>query len=240
MQESSKVVAARIINTKRPASLLDAPCGSGWLLERITYRVEADGIDLFDAPGHKYRTFLTHDLDNGLPPDLPVYESIVCCEGIEHFGNPGLFLTSAWEHLDDKGFLMITTPNVWYPASKLQFLARGFFPGFPSLAGKIRRGTHMHIMPWSYPQLYLFLKLYGFTNITIHSEPLNRPKHFMERLVALPQKLYCKNKLRKSSGSERAFWKDAVSSASIHGRHLIITADKDPSFRPPGELAEPG
>ena len=32
--------------------------------------------------------------------------------------------------------------------------------------GKVRRGSHMHILPWSFPQLHLFLTLAGFARIT--------------------------------------------------------------------------
>lgn len=224
MQESSKVVASEIIHQFRPKTILDAPSGGGWLTQRLQYAAEVDGIDLFADSGSGYRRVIKHDLDYGLPSDLPKYDAVVCCEGIEHFANPDLFLKSARERLQPNGLLLVTTPNVWYPAARLQYLLRGFFPGFPCLIGKIERGTHMHIMPWSYPHLYLYLKLNGFRDIQLHEEPLSRAKHWGERLLALPQKVYCRSKMKKSEGETRQFWETAMSAPSLYGRHLIVSA----------------
>lgn len=227
MQETSKIVTAGIINSRRPKTILDAPCGRGWLPEKLAYDACVDGIDLYEVPRGRYRDVLKHDLNLGLPSELPTYDCLVCCEGIEHIGNPFLFFKTAMGHLNPKGFMLITTPNIWYPAARLKFLMRGFFPGFPCLAGKILEGTHMHIMPWSFPKLYLYLRLNRFKNITLHLEPLSRPKHLLERFVALPQKIYCKGKIRKASDSEeRRFWQTAVSGPSLYGRHLIVTAER--------------
>lgn len=226
MQESSQKVTADILNQRQPASLLDAPCGKGWLAERLNYHPTIDGIDLFDTPQSGYRQVLKADLDYGLPEGLPSYDCISCCEGIEHFGNPDLFLKTAKRHLNPGGWLVITTPNIWYPAARLQFFLRGFFPGFPCLVGKIQRGSHMHIMPWSYPHLYLYLKLNGFKNIQLHAEPLSKAKHFSEKILALPQRLYCKRRWKRaSSQEEKEFWKVSMSGPSLYGRHLIVTAE---------------
>lgn len=205
MRESTQQTVLQILNKKQPKTILDAPCGKGWLGAKLSYPAQIDGVDLFEQEPSGYRTFVQHDLDYGLPQGLPQYEAVLSCEGIEHFGSPDLFLKTAYERLLPGGLLLITTPNIWYPASRLQYLLRGFFPSFPCLTGKIERGTHMHIMPWSYPQLYLYLKLNRFTDIELHWQPLSRPKHFWERLLALPQKAHCKAKAKKSSGETAAF-----------------------------------
>lgn len=161
----------------------------------------------------------------GFPDDLGLYEAIVCCEGIEHFGNPGIFFTTAREHLVRGGRLIITTPNVWFPEARLQFFLRGFFPSFPCLVGRIKRGTHMHIMPWSFPQLFLFLRLNGFEKITLHDIDEKKPKRIYERLLGVPQALYCRHKRAKShTEEERIFWSFAGSEQSIYGRRLVVSA----------------
>ena len=230
MQESSKIATAAIINSRRPATILDAPSGGGWLPAKLDYEAVIDGVDLYAETSTKgYRQVVKADLDMGVPHELTggAYDCVASCEGIEHLGNPALFIKSAFDKLKPDGFIIITTPNVWYPASKLQYLARGFFPGFPCLTGVAGRGDHMHIMPWSFPQLYLFLELGGFSDIRLHDEPLGRAKHLFEKVVAIPQRIYCKGKLRKAkTEKERAFWSDAMSRPSIHGRHLIVTANK--------------
>lgn len=149
----------------------------------------------------------------------------MCCEGLEHFGNPELFLRTAFRHLEAGGLLIVTTPNVWYPEARLQYLLRGFFPSFPSLAGKIRRGTHMHIMPWSFPQLYLYLSLAGFGTIRLHEVDEPKPKRLYEWVLGWPQYLYCMSKTRKAaSEEERSYWRQAGSRQSVWGRRLVVSA----------------
>ena len=228
MQDSSKDAVLKLLHALEPKVLLDAPCGDGWLAKRFDRPVEIDGIDLFENPQSAYRNLYAMNLDDGLPDTLGQYDCIASCEGLEHLGNPELFLRSAYSHLKPGGVLLLTTPNIWYPQAKLQYLFRGFFPSFPSLVGKIQRGTHMHILPWSFPQLFLFLKLSGFVSIELHEEPLGEAKHFFEKFVALPQYFYCLSRLRRSkTAEEKSFWQLARSKPSLYGRHLIITAKKD-------------
>ncbi|PIQ10888.1 MAG: methyltransferase type 11 [Hydrogenophilales bacterium CG_4_9_14_3_um_filter_59_35] len=218
-------VVASILNQSRPATILDAPSGSGWLKGLLGFDAQIDGLDLFAPPPDAYRTFRSIDLDLGLPDDLGLYEAIVCCEGIEHFGNPDLFFRTARRHLVHGGRLIVTTPNVWFPEARLQFFLRGFFPSFPCLVGRIERGTHMHIMPWSFPQLFLFLRLNGFEDITLHDTEEKKPKRVYERLLGIPQALYCRHKRNKSiTEEERAFWSFAGSEQSIYGRRLVVSA----------------
>lgn len=218
-------VVAALLNQSRPSTILDAPSGSGWLKELLCFETQIDGLDLFTPPPRAYRTFRNIDLDLGLPDDLGFYESIVCCEGIEHFGNPDLFFKTARRHLAPGGRLIVTTPNVWFPEARLQFLLRGFFPSFPCLVGRIKRGTHMHIMPWSFPQLFLFLRLNGFEAITLHDIAEKKPKRMYERLLGIPQALYCRHKHNKAlTEEERTFWSFAGSEQSIYGRRLVVSA----------------
>jgi len=218
-------VVARLLHERRPATVLDAPCGSGWLADQIGFACELDGLDLFGERPGKYRHFLAADLDQGLPDSLGVYEAVACCEGLEHFSNPDLFLRSAHRHLAPGGMLIVTTPNTWYPAARLQYLLRGFFPSFPSLAGKVKRGTHMHLLPWSFPQLHLFLTLAGFRDIRLHEVDEPRPKHLYEWLVGLPQYLYCASRARAAANAEeRDYWTQSGSRQSVWGRRLVLSA----------------
>ncbi len=227
MQESSKQIVLKIIETINPYSLLDVPCGDGWLSKKLKKTIKIDGVDLYGEETLGYREWRRFDLEDGLPSDLGMYDCIVSCEGIEHIGNPQLFLRTAYMHLNPGGTLLLTSPNVWYPQSKLQYLLRGFFPSFPCLVGKINKGDHMHIIPWSFSQLYLFLTINSFEKINLHYEPLSEAKHFYEKLLGFPQLLYCRNKLaRSTSEKERLFWAKAGSKESVYGRHLIISAVK--------------
>mgnify|MGYP000164985014 FL=1 len=214
-----------ILEKLKPQTILDIPSGEGVLLRGLTFDVEIDGVDLYELKPEGYRGFHQFDMDNGLPKDLPLYDAIVSCEGLEHLGNPLLFLENIKSHLNSKGVLIISTPNIWPPSSKLKFLMRGFFPSFPNLAGKIIKGSHMHIMPWSYPSLYLFLKLAGFDEIRLHSVKEKKPKHLFERFFGWPQTIYCNKNARDAASSEvREYWTDAGSLQSVYGRHLVVSA----------------
>ena len=223
--KSHQPVIVSVLNQSRPAAILDAPSGSGWLKQFLSFDTQIDGLDLFAPHPPGYRIFRNVDLDLGVPGDLGVYDAIVCCEGIEHFGNPGLYFKSASLRLVPGGRLIVTIPNVWFPDARLQFFLRGFFPAFPCLTGKIERGNHMHIMPWSFPQLFLFLRLYGFENIILHNVEERKPKRMYERFLSIPQIFYCRNRLSKSlTEEERAFWSFAGSEQSIYGRRLVVSA----------------
>ena len=227
MQDSSKQALMAHLRGRSFQAVLDAPSGGGWLPEALGDDVAVDGIDLYvdNAPG--YRKFWKHDLDEGLPEDCQGYDLICCCEGLEHVGSPLLLLRHFHRSLKTGGTLIITTPNVWYPQARLQYLLRGFFPSFPALVGKVNPGTHMHITPWSFPQLHVFFKLAGFHPPTIISEPLSQAKHFHERILGLPAKFYCREKQKKARTDEqREFWKVAGSRASLLGRHLMVVSTK--------------
>jgi SAM-dependent methyltransferase len=219
-------IVCRIAENAQARSILDLPSGTGWLARDISLRnVAIDGIDLYEGRPAGYRNFLQRDLEDGVPAELGSYDMVVSCEGIEHIANPGLFLKSARKHLSPGGTIVVTTPNTWHPAARLKYLSRGFFPGFPSLAGKIQPGTHMHVMPWSWPQLYLHLKLAGFSDIRLHPCVEDERTHFFEKLLALPMKAYCRRNERKArSREERDYWRTAGEPGSLYARRLVVSA----------------
>lgn len=228
MQVSSKNALIDFLSDQSPSRVLDAPSGNGWLGQALAGNPSVDGIDLFEKAPPGYDGFWKHDLDHGIPDECSGYDLICSCEGLEHVGNPLLLLKSFHRALNDKGNLVITTPNVWYPQSRLQYMIRGFFPSFPALVGeRVKAGTHMHITPWSYPQLYLYFKLAGFGAPVLISEPLSKPKHLHERFFGIPSKIYCKGKQKNAkTAEERCFWEAAKSDGSRLGRHLMVIGEK--------------
>lgn len=227
-------VVADILNRLKPQTVLDVPSGAGFLRQVLGPEIIIDGADLRCPRPEGYRNFWKADLDSGLPDWMPDYDCIVCCEAISYLGNPLSFLRSARRRLKPGGVLIVTTPSIWYPAARLQFLLRGFFPAFPWPLGKADRGDLFYIHPYSYPQLYLYLKLSGFMNIRLHPVD-NGPKHSYEWILGFPQVLYSRVKFRRSeSEEEKSFWKHAGSTGSVYGRRIVVTAEA----AVPGELAE--
>jgi SAM-dependent methyltransferase len=226
----SQITALEIINKIQPNTILDAPCGDGWLGSSLNFKTLIDGIDLYISKSKKlrgYRNITKLDLDLGIPKMRGKYDLIISCEGIEHFGNPDLFIKTAKINLNKNGILIITTPNTWHPASRIQYLMRGFFPGFLCLVGKIKSGSHMHIQPWTFPQLYLYLKKNNFVDIKLHNVEEKKPKRFYEFFFSIPQLIYCYSKYKGSKDIEvREFFMQAASKQSIFGRALVVTAKK--------------
>ena len=228
VMKSYRPIVGEIARAAKPGTILDLPSGEGWLAQEVNGAdVAIDGIDLYEGQPKGYRKFLAADLDAGVPESLGIYDMIVSCEGIEHIANPGLFLKSAKQHLNVGGTLVVTTPNTWYPGARVQYFLRGFFPGFPSLAGKIKPGSHMHIMPWNFPHLYLHLTLAGFNEIKLHPCIEEERTHFFERLLGGMMKRYCTSKARKAgTPEERRYWETCASPGSIYARRLVVSAKK--------------
>jgi SAM-dependent methyltransferase len=226
MQRSTKDTVLRWLAGFKPASILDCPSGAGWLAAELDYRPIVDGVDLYESAAEGYRRIMRHDLNRGLPDDAGPYDCIVCCEGLEHLGSPLAFLEAAYDRLNPGGRVIITTPNTYYPMARIQYFLRGFFPGFPCLIGKIEKGRHMHLVPWTFPQLHLFLTLAGFREVELHADDrLSRPQYFFERVLGLPHRLYCANKARIAGDDlTRRYWRECGSDRSMYGRELIVSA----------------
>jgi len=228
-------VVADILRRFGPRTVLDAPCGAGFLRQCLDPGIAVDGVDLYCPRPEGYRNFWRIDLDAGLPDGMPDYDCIVCCEAISYLGNPLLFLRSARRRLKPGGVLIVTTPSIWYPGARLQFLWRGFFPAFPWPSGKADRRGPFYIHPYSYPQLHLYLKLSGFANIRLHPVD-NGPKHLYEWILGFPQVLYSYLKRRRSgSEEEKSFWRHAGSVGCVYGRRLVVTAEAAAAGEPVGQ-----
>ena len=227
MQNSSKQVLTNWLKGKPIHTVLDAPSGDGWLQKALPEGAVIDGIDLYEESKENYRHFWKHDLDRGLPAESDQYDLVAICEGIEHVGNPLLLLRDSFDHLKQGGILAVTTPSVWYPQSRLQYLYKGFFPSFPPLGGKVVPGTHMHITPWCYPWLWTYLKLAGFDEVELLPEPELTGKHLHERLLAWPARWWCRRKFSKArSDEERSYWKTCATDTALLGRHMIVVSRK--------------
>ncbi len=223
--KSYQPIVCRIVRETKANTVLDMPSGTGWLSRDLNSPdIAIDGLDLFDQRPEGYRNFMQADIDDGVPSSLGRYDLIASCEGMEHIANPGLILKSIREHLNPGGTLVITTPNTWHAASRLKMLLRGFYPGFPAIP-KTKRGMHMHIMPWSWPQLHLHLSLAGFSDIKLHPCFEERGIRTFDRFLALPLKAYCRKHARKAESVEvKEFWETCGSPGSLYAQRLVVSA----------------
>jgi len=223
-------VVLSILRQRRARVLLDAPCGTGWLGHAVAARQleidTLDGLGLWEFPADDlpYRDVREHDLDTPLPAFDRPYDAVVCGEAIHLLTNPGLLLSGFKRALKPGGVLILTTPNTWSLRSRWQYLMRGFHSGFSPMVGK-RRGDYITYVPWSFPQLHLFLTHCGFRDITVHDVDEPKPKHALERLLAPPSLFYCRRKRRAASApDEIEYWRQTGSRQSLYGRWLVVSA----------------
>ena len=219
-------VVERLLRKMNPQRILDAPSGQGWLRDALNETTILDGIDLFCPAPKGYRNFWSIDFSAGLPDTLPLYDCVVCCEIIAYIGNPLMFLKSVRDRLVADGSIVISTPSVWYPQSRIQFLLRGYFPAVPSWLRDATKADPGHVTPITFPNLYMYLSQSGFKNIQLHSVEKG-PKHWFEWLFGIPQWLYCRGQLRKAMTVEAiAFWKTAGSRSAIYERQMVVSAQR--------------
>lgn len=82
----------------------------------------------------------------------------------------------------------------------------------------------MHIMPWSWPQLYLHLTLAGFADIRLHPCIEEERTHLFEKNLALPMRSYCGRNARKAkTAEEKSYWNTAAEPGSLYARRLVVS-----------------
>jgi SAM-dependent methyltransferase len=223
-------VVLSILKSRHCRSVLDAPCGHGWLgraLQKQTgEKPSIDGVCLFEAPyaGSGYRRFIEHDLDRPLETPAEPYDAVVCGEALHLLTNPGVALASFRDCLRAGGSLIVTTPNTWHMSSRVQYLLRGFHPGFRPMIGK-QRGEYITYVPWTFSQLHLFLTHYGFVDVTLHDVDEPKPKYFAERLLGALARLHTQRQRKLAANAEElAYWEQLSSPQSLYGRWLVVSA----------------
>ncbi|MGB3292113.1 MAG: class I SAM-dependent methyltransferase [Phormidesmis sp.] len=140
-------------------SILDIGCGSGAWLERLGKSGFKDlhGIDLDTKQFKSTKANCSQaNLDDG---DLGLKEKrfglITAIEIIEHLENLGNFFNHVTKHLDENGYLLLTTPNIHSLDCRLRFLITGRLKSFDM------KGDPTHISPVLLASLERILSRYS-------------------------------------------------------------------------------
>jgi len=131
---------------------LDLPSGPGRLseaLRRLGFRVAAADLDagVFQAD---LVPFCVVDLEAPLPYADGSFTLVHCGDGIEHMENPFAVLRELGRVLDDKGLLVVTTPNYGNVGRRVVYLATGSIAKPPRRAppsARVARVDRGHISP---------------------------------------------------------------------------------------------
>ena len=111
------------------ARVADLGAGSGALslrLQDFGYRVTAIDRDVSTIPPQVES--LEVDLNHQTPPLAQhSFDAVVAVELVEHLDSPLAFLRNALLLVKRGGWLLVSTPNVLHPYSRLKFLAKGTF-----------------------------------------------------------------------------------------------------------------
>jgi SAM-dependent methyltransferase len=208
-----------------PKKVLDICCGDGWLPHVLGPDVELHGVDLFEEAPAGYHHFRVADFNHGLPPELDQYDAIVCCEAMGYLQNPGVFLQSVRQHLNDDGMFILSIPNPNYVGARVNHLIQGF----PRSYSWFKQNEHLEPhMPWlslGVFQLWLLLGLNGFKEMQVHEVEEEKPRHAWEYLLGWIAKGYAKRRFNKAkTESVRQVWGHAMRNQVIYGRQLVVSA----------------
>jgi len=146
------------------SKLLEVGAGSGALASRLTDA----GFDVVATDLEPNQSWI-HPLDLDRPHDSQAaagtFAAVVCVETIEHLENPRAALRSMRTKLDRGGFLLLSTPNVDHPHSRLRML----LTGEPMLFGRDLYYSTGHITPLPEWLLVEHLKASGFAVSVVES-----------------------------------------------------------------------
>ena len=126
--------------------ILDIGCGTGAWLESLAYKGFRDlqGVDVdIKQFGTDMATCsqVNLDIDDDLDIGNKKFGLITAIEVIEHLENPGRLFYLVNKHLDEKGYFLMTTPNIHSVLCRFRFLITGKLKQFDD------KGDQTHIYP---------------------------------------------------------------------------------------------
>jgi SAM-dependent methyltransferase len=133
------------------APVLDLGCGTGAFLARL----HAEGLHHLAGVDRDPNQFQAYDIARFVCEDLDTCEAealgtasfnlVTIVETIEHVENPGRLVALASKLLTPRGWMLITSPNIYSLRARLRFLLTGSLPGFETASSKaLIQLDHLH------------------------------------------------------------------------------------------------
>ena len=196
---------------------------------------EVDALDIhpesFVAPRVGVR-LMAGNLDEPLPFGDSTYDTVVCCEGIEHLEHQYRFARELARVLKPGGNLILTTPNINNAASRLRYFFTGFYALAARPSSEFSRDRRIeHIYPLTFWQLRHILHTSGLIIEKVATDHLRKSSIFLALLY--PFSFLATLRAMSKEGEVRQrkvnyeIARQMHSSALFFGRTQIILARKN-------------
>ena len=219
-------------------SVLDLGCGDGrygYNLAQKGFHVEAADVD-HDRFQYHGKIKLHHcNLESSLPFGDNSFDYVLFLETIEHLKNPFFVIREISRILNERGCLIISTPNILNINSRFRFLFQGGFDFFrePLLDyAKFHPNNlqNMHIIVWRYHELEWLLSEGNLRIENVFTDfigpHLKIFSFFLKPFLRIGSYFQEKRADKKGGVSYRRINKIAFSEELFLGRHLILKARK--------------
>jgi ubiquinone/menaquinone biosynthesis C-methylase UbiE len=116
-------ISLKMIKRINPEKILDVGCGNGFFMEKI--KISLPKTEILGVEYSKHNINISRkkgfkvkkaDLNSKIPYQDKGFDMVYAGEIIEHLYNPDLFLREVYRVLKDKGYFILSTPNLcaWF------------------------------------------------------------------------------------------------------------------------------
>lgn len=216
--------------------ILDLGCGDGDYGKRL----KGLGFDVIagdiDSKRFKYKSELEFrhcDITKEMPFTSQYFDYVLLMEVVEHLRNPYAVIPEINRIIKDKGYFILSTPNILNLKSRFRFLFEGAYeyfrePPLDQIKNPREVIFNLHLVPYRYQELEYLLASSGFKVDEIFASNYEG----LEWSFILPTMFFQawqkqRRSLRKGGIDFRRINKVLLSKELLFGRHLIIKAKKE-------------